>query len=138
VLTSSSPKTGVRWSGLTINNQNPLTPSVLESCVIEFAGASSASAVKLNNASIEIVNCLVSDNAGVGIELTNSSHAMISESSVVMNVGDGIRANTSSNPVINFNSIFANGQNGVNKQDCLVGGGLIDSEYKVTLMGPRI
>ena len=128
VFTSTSAKTGVRWAGMTVNTQAAATRSVLDSCIIEFAGAGGNSALRLSNASINVTNSLISDNAGAGIELINSSNASIMDSSIVMNLGDGIRAASGSNPVIRLNSIFGNGGNGVNKQDCLAANNLIDAQ----------
>ena len=127
-FTASSPKTGGRWAGMTFVNQAMSTSSVLDGCIIEFGGSSSTSALKLDNASVPILNSRISDNNGIGIELINSSNAMISNSAIVMNLGDGIRANSGSAPHITLNSIFANGGNGVTKVDCPLASNLIDAQ----------
>ena len=127
-FTTTSPKTGLRWGGLTFINQLPLTPSVLDSCIIEFAGSGNVAALRLDNSSIAVSNSRISDNNAVGIELVNGSNATIADSSIVMNLGDGIRANTGSAPTVNQSSIFANGGSGLNKQDCPMASNLIDAQ----------
>ena len=119
---------GRAWAGMTFVNQAMSTSSVLDGCIIEFGGSSSTSALKLDNASVPILNSRISDNNGIGIELINSSNAMISNSAIVMNLGDGIRANSGSAPHITLNSIFANGGNGVTKVDCPLASNLIDAQ----------
>jgi hypothetical protein len=128
VFTSTSAKTGVRWAGMTVNTQAAATRSVLDSCIFEFAGAGGNSALRLSNASINVSNSLISDNASTGIELINSSNASITDSSIVMNLGNGIRAASGSSPVIHFSSIFGNGGNGVSQQDCPVASNLLDAQ----------
>jgi len=113
VFTDIDPKDANRWDGLVIRGGT----SVLEHCVVEF---SRLDGVRLENASIDVDGCRISDNLGDGIELIGDSAPLVTGSTVVNNVADGVDANLSQVPVLPvelaLNSIFGNGALGVRNQ----------------------
>jgi len=139
VFTSPSPKTGVRWRGLRINNKTATAQTELDACIVEFAGAGNGAALVLNNASIDIANTVVTGSANDGFDITNASRPTITGSTVIGNVGDGITTRSGARPRITGSSIFANGGNGVVNQDCAVVRDPIDAQrnYWGDDSGPR-
>ena len=120
IFSSQTPKNGTRWRGLRLNNQAVSSASFIDSCIVEFGGASSESALRLNNSSINVGNSSVESNAAVGLEITNAATPTITGTVIALNAGDGVLTSSGGHPVITQSSILLNGGFGMRNTDCAV------------------
>ena len=99
VTLTSATKASGRWAGLTVRNKSTLSPSAIDSCILEYAGASGQPALKLDNASIIVTDSIITDNSANGIDVLNGSAAPSRTARSCMNGAHGIRVAVS-NPAI--------------------------------------
>jgi parallel beta-helix repeat protein len=115
VFSTANPKDGNRWGGLLFRNQQGgLVVSRLEHCIVEFAGTDG---ITLDNASIPIQDCVITDNSGSGIALQNNAAPSIESNAILQNLQHGIVSSSGSAPLVQNNSIFSNGVNGIQNND---------------------
>lgn len=117
VFTAAAPESGTRWQGLSIPNKPAGSPTVLENCVVQFAGRINRPGILLDNASIPIRNCLIAYNNANGIDLVNDARPLIEDSAVVQNLTHGISTGSGSAPVVRGSSLFGNRANGIQNDD---------------------
>lgn len=128
VFTVSNPKNGNRWNGLRIANKSAPSQTALRSCIIEFAGRSTGAALSLDNASIGVSECVVSNNNGPGIAMSNSARPEIANSTIYQNGAAGITSASGARARVVGSSIFANGGRGFTRTDCPTAGDLVDAQ----------
>ncbi|MGE3540528.1 MAG: right-handed parallel beta-helix repeat-containing protein [Candidatus Tectimicrobiota bacterium] len=117
IFTAANPKAGNRWNGLLIRNkQSALNVTTLQHCIVEFANTG----ITLDNASIPVRDCLITDNASDGLLLTNSAAPVVEDNAILQNMAHGIHSRTGARPIVHGNSIFGNGQNGIQNDDAVV------------------
>jgi parallel beta-helix repeat protein len=120
IFTATRPQDGVRWRGIAIQNKTAVSPSVLENCIVEFAGGLNRPGVLFDNASIPVRNCVIADNNRNGIELVNGSAPNIQGTAILQNLNHGILSSGGSVPVVQGGSIFGNGGSGIQNDDASI------------------
>ena len=118
VFTSLAPKSGTRWGGLQLHNQSPSSPSVLDSCIVEFAG--NQSALTLDNSFAPIRNSTIAMNDGDGVEFINGSKSVVTDTTVADNAGNGVTVVSGGQPSFSGGTIFHNGSFGMQSEDCTI------------------
>jgi parallel beta-helix repeat protein len=104
-----------QWEAIIIR-AGSTTNSILENCLIEYAGANSEGAVALFSASPRISDCTIQNSSGDGIHANNSSPA-ITNTRITGHRRDGVRTVNGANPIISHSAITANTEFGVRNFD---------------------
>ncbi len=108
----ASPSPG-DWYGIKLYDGS--TNSVLDYCVVEYAGSGSSELIYVGlygTASASITNSVIRNSAYYGIRVSNSSSPTITGNTITDNGNYGIRLLQSSNPIIR-NNTFTNNTYGV-------------------------
>ncbi len=114
IFTGVNLESTFRWAGISINDkQSPADVTELRHCVLEF----SRFGLVLDNASIPVVDCLIADNAGPGIDLVGGSSPRIEGCTIAQNLGHGIVNDSGSNPRVEGCAIFGNALRGIQNDD---------------------
>ena len=109
---TTSPAAG-NWETIKFNATTDEAHSLIDSCIIKFAGSGSYGAVTYTDANTTLSNSILSDSYNFGIRCENTSAPTVTNVSIANCRLDPIAMSLKANPTFSGITFTANGSNGI-------------------------